>query len=947
MGSPEYSPEHLWLPRDPFSTTQISNAQYLGLNSHRSKPARSSTPHPVINKVPSLRRVVCMIPDFVPARKPTGPTLYTGQAPTRKVSTLSQCPPCVTSITLVEVNERNQNQHIMATVNIAARALASQGEPGSIPGGVAHRFLYVGIMSDSAASLWVFSRIYSFPCPCIPALLYIHLIGSPDQSIKTQITSLCSSPGNDPLHLVGVPQLCINAAIQVYVPGLLRLIQLQFQQLYLPLQLPTPHSEVTVEGCGELLESAVTATLTTARKVTSEGGGFENTFCVRGEQVRQRRAKNLQLLDRREHCGFVRGALIPWEKRLPFGGVGVDGVGDKSIPPTLSTTPPFSSEEELQDGRRCACLIARWPFTGDDVVVTSMSQKLSTVDSCNFGKKALRGKVDALWTTGDLVTPLLPMWTELLMLPLLEMVLCIELLIADEGALTYPIQGSYNCCTENYIYQLQCIQCSAEYADLTTHNLRQKMNGHRADTKQAIAGFAIIAQQTAVSHYSLPEEARPASKTSQLHTHIGKRCGSHRETREVYGQWVLKLWRLPLSLMQLNHNEMSQDFPSRVIVITAAESWYRHTQSESKEDSMKQIHTHGITKRKNYVTPISWQDRAKHLQSAGFYVIAVPPKRAYAWGLREGQPHSIQDPAQAIHSFPVPHLAQALLQQCSEDAQLLAQVDVARHLRSSHQQIPQQTTHGSASAIDVLTPGKGKLAGIFSSALPKLASCLSALLRSKQPWQLTPPPHVLEFSDCSTSSRQPQSSSAPTAPSSRPSRGSAPTKIEVINPPCRLSLSYILSSILYSFGLPGITAKAGSGLLEMYFFRRSHVEKEPAPKDSVVATIRQGQEVLLGIACPWFRGNQAVSQTKAYASSQRSTWGTFGSTGTSGSHYPTPQLNCTSNSKGNIVTPSFHTALNTAQPVINFVPGRQAAWPTFEMSMEQCQNEMVEKTGDL
>ncbi|KAJ8895343.1 hypothetical protein PR048_000675 [Dryococelus australis] len=43
--------------------------------------------------------------------------------------------------------------------------------------------------------------------------------------------------------------------------------------------------------------------------------------------------------------------------------------------------------------------------------------------------------------------------------------------------------------------------------------------------------------------------------------------------------------------------------------------------------------------------------------------------------------------------------------------------------------------------------------------------------------------------------------------------------------------SYVLLSFLYHFGLQGITAKAGSGLLEMCFFRRSHVEKEPAPKD--------------------------------------------------------------------------------------------------------------------
>ena len=52
---------------------------------------------------------------------------------------------------------------------------------------------------------------------------------------------------------------------------------------------------------------------------------------------------------------------------------------------------------------------------------------------------------------------------------------------------TYPIHGSYNCATENLIYQLQCNFCNAEYIGLTTNTLRQRMNGHRADTKQALA----------------------------------------------------------------------------------------------------------------------------------------------------------------------------------------------------------------------------------------------------------------------------------------------------------------------------------------------------------------------------------------------------------------------------------------------------------------------------
>ncbi|KAJ8867516.1 hypothetical protein PR048_031318 [Dryococelus australis] len=43
--------------------------------------------------------------------------------------------------------------------------------------------------------------------------------------------------------------------------------------------------------------------------------------------------------------------------------------------------------------------------------------------------------------------------------------------------------------------------------------------------------------------------------------------------------------------------------------------------------------------------------------------------------------------------------------------------------------------------------------------------------------------------------------------------------------------SYVLLSFLYRFGLQGITAEAGSGLLEMCFFRKSHTQNDPAPKE--------------------------------------------------------------------------------------------------------------------
>ncbi|KAJ8867138.1 hypothetical protein PR048_033002 [Dryococelus australis] len=58
-------------------------------------------------------------------------------------------------------------------------------EPGSIPGGVAPGFLYVGIVPDDAAGQRIFSGISCFPCPCIPALLHTHL-ASPSSALKNR-----------------------------------------------------------------------------------------------------------------------------------------------------------------------------------------------------------------------------------------------------------------------------------------------------------------------------------------------------------------------------------------------------------------------------------------------------------------------------------------------------------------------------------------------------------------------------------------------------------------------------------------------------------------------------------------------------------------------------------------------------------------------------------------
>ncbi|KAJ8880209.1 hypothetical protein PR048_016675 [Dryococelus australis] len=59
---------------------------------------------------------------------------------------------------------------------VVVRLLAFHpGEPGSIPGGVALGFSYVGIVQDDTAGRRVFSGISRFPRPCILMLLHTHL----------------------------------------------------------------------------------------------------------------------------------------------------------------------------------------------------------------------------------------------------------------------------------------------------------------------------------------------------------------------------------------------------------------------------------------------------------------------------------------------------------------------------------------------------------------------------------------------------------------------------------------------------------------------------------------------------------------------------------------------------------------------------------------------------
>ncbi|KAJ8877615.1 hypothetical protein PR048_022070 [Dryococelus australis] len=85
---------------------------------------------------------------------------------------------------------------------VVARLLAYlQGEPGSIPGRLPPGFSHVGIVWDNAAGRWVFSGISRFPppCPCIPALLHIH-ITSPSSALKTSMLRAAQiSPSHSPL----------------------------------------------------------------------------------------------------------------------------------------------------------------------------------------------------------------------------------------------------------------------------------------------------------------------------------------------------------------------------------------------------------------------------------------------------------------------------------------------------------------------------------------------------------------------------------------------------------------------------------------------------------------------------------------------------------------------------------------------------------------------------
>ncbi|KAJ8877671.1 hypothetical protein PR048_022126 [Dryococelus australis] len=82
-----------------------------------------------------------------------------------------------------------------------------QGEPSSIPGGVAPGFSLVEIVSDNAIGQRVFSGISRFPRPCSPTLLRTHL-ASPLPTLKTSLlraTQISSLPHSS-LEVNDIPE---------------------------------------------------------------------------------------------------------------------------------------------------------------------------------------------------------------------------------------------------------------------------------------------------------------------------------------------------------------------------------------------------------------------------------------------------------------------------------------------------------------------------------------------------------------------------------------------------------------------------------------------------------------------------------------------------------------------------------------------------------------------
>ncbi|KAJ8893620.1 hypothetical protein PR048_006220 [Dryococelus australis] len=87
----------------------------------------------------------------------------------------------------------------------SARTLLShQSKLGATHGGAALGFLHVGIVAHDAAGRRVFSGIFLFPRPCIPALIYTHL-ALPSSALKTTMLRTPKLLHFPPLHSITHP----------------------------------------------------------------------------------------------------------------------------------------------------------------------------------------------------------------------------------------------------------------------------------------------------------------------------------------------------------------------------------------------------------------------------------------------------------------------------------------------------------------------------------------------------------------------------------------------------------------------------------------------------------------------------------------------------------------------------------------------------------------------
>ncbi|KAJ8879896.1 hypothetical protein PR048_020516 [Dryococelus australis] len=104
----------------------------------------------------------------------------------------------------------------VGTLSAISTLTSPVGKPGSISGGVAVRFLHVGIVPVNAAGWRVFSGISNFPHSCILVLLHTHLV-SPLSALKT---SDVKSHRNHSTRMLGVRRLevlCCFACMSVIV----------------------------------------------------------------------------------------------------------------------------------------------------------------------------------------------------------------------------------------------------------------------------------------------------------------------------------------------------------------------------------------------------------------------------------------------------------------------------------------------------------------------------------------------------------------------------------------------------------------------------------------------------------------------------------------------------------------------------------------------------------